>query len=193
MGLLQRLCSIGASLDLGHRICESRNRLFRLAYSWCGDRALAEDLAQETLERAWRHRNDIRDPDRLDAWLHSILHNCWRAYLRRQRPEVELDEELPMPEGDLCTNAARLERVHAVRQAILSLPVLQREVVTLVDLEGFGYAEVAEILEIPIGTVMSRLNRARQNLCKRLTCHKETQAAASAEAPATAHLIRSIR
>jgi len=168
MGIIERLCASRSRRQLGQRIADSRGRLYRIAFAWCGDRMVADDLVQETLERALQHQSDLRDPDRLDAWLHSILHNCWRQYLRRQRPDVELDDSVLDPQSDVMGDVERMERIHAMRRAILSLPVLQREVVTLVDIEGFAYAEAAEILNIPVGTVMSRLNRARQGLCRRL-------------------------
>ncbi len=179
MGILERLCTTRSRRQIGQRIAESRRRLFRIAFAWCGDRMVADDLIQETLERALQHQADLRDPDRLDAWLHSILHNCWRQYLRRQRPDIELDESVLDPQGDVVGDVERMERIHAMRRAILSLPVLQREVVTLVDIEGFAYAEAAEILNIPVGTVMSRLNRARQGLCRRLAAWHDRERSVS--------------
>ncbi|RMG31391.1 MAG: RNA polymerase sigma factor [Gammaproteobacteria bacterium] len=175
MGVLERLCQAHARRRLEQAVAERRPRLYRIAYSWCGDRMVADDLVQESLERALRHHSELRDPERLDAWLHSILHNCWRQHLRRRRPDVALDEALLDLQQDVIGQVARLERIHAMRRAILDLPVLQREVVTLVDLEGFSYAEVAEILDIPIGTVMSRLNRARQGLCRRLMAWQDPE------------------
>ncbi len=141
-----------------------RNNLYRLAMSWCGDRMLADDLVQDCMVKAWQKRQQLKDRDKLNAWLYRILHNCWMEYLRRARPVVDL-EEVPAessagPDGLL----EQQQLADRVRQAVSRLPLGQREVVTLVDLEELRYAEVAEILEIPIGTVMSRLNRARKTL-----------------------------
>jgi len=141
-----------------------RNNLYRLAMSWCGDRMLADDLVQDCMVKAWQKRQQLKDREKLNAWLYRILHNCWMEYLRRVKPVVDL-EEVPAeftggPDGLL----EQQQLTDRVRQAVSRLPLGQREVVTLVDLEEFRYAEVAEILEIPIGTVMSRLNRARKTL-----------------------------
>jgi putative ABC transport system permease protein len=93
--------------------------------------------------------------------MYSIMNNCWRHYLRRRCPDCELDEEQLAADSDPEHLSGQQEIVAHVRTAIARLPVGQREVLTLVDLEGFAYQEVADILEIPIGTVMSRLSRAR--------------------------------
>jgi RNA polymerase sigma-70 factor, ECF subfamily len=154
----------GASRAWQQQVEESRIRLYRLALSWCGDEMLADDLAQETLAKALRKQHQLREADRLDAWLFAILHNCWREHLRRLKPQVPLDEV-----QFVCDRCPEYEQtqdqiVTQVRAAVSALPMAQREVVTLVDLEGLSYAEVAEVLHIPIGTVMSRLSRARRAL-----------------------------
>ena len=145
-----------------------RNNLYRLAMSWCGDRMLADDVVQDCMVKAWQKRQQLKDREKLNAWLYRILHNCWMEYLRRAKPVADL-EEVPAeftggPDGLL----EQQQLADRVRQAVSRLPLGQREVVTLVDLEEFRYAEVAEILEIPIGTVMSRLNRARKTLRREL-------------------------
>jgi len=149
------------------RLAENRCRLGRLALSWCHNRALAEDLVQDTLTKALARHNQLRDPAAMHAWLCSILANCWHDHLRGLKPTEtieDIDDALlaapGCPEDDCLQN----EVVRRVRQAVAKLPVAQREVVTLVDLEEFSYASVATILGIPIGTVMSRLSRARAAL-----------------------------
>jgi RNA polymerase sigma-70 factor, ECF subfamily len=151
----------GASRAWQQRVEESRIRLYRLALSWCGDEMLADDLTQEALARGLRKQHQLRDAERLDAWLFAILHNCWREHLRRLRPQVPLDDVLFVCDRCPESEQAQDQIVAQVRQAVAALPMGQREVVTLVDLEGLSYAEVAEVLGIPIGTVMSRLSRAR--------------------------------
>jgi len=146
------------------RIAEERPRLYRMAYAWCCDPALADDLAQEAISKGLQKANQLREPERLQSWLYAILHNCWRTHLRRQRPDQALDEEtIPCEDCPESINQ-RQQIIDRVRAAIKVLPLGQREVITLVDLNGFAYAEVANILSIPIGTVMSRLSRARQAL-----------------------------
>lgn len=147
-----------------------RPRLYRLAYAWCHDGHLADDLVQETLARAFDRAGQLRDEAALRPWLFSILNNCWRDHLRRRRDFLDVDE---LDEAILSHDIGP-ERLYAsrqatrrVRQALAGLPLGQRQVLTLVDLEECAYAEVARILEVPVGTVMSRLSRARQAL-KRL-------------------------
>jgi RNA polymerase sigma-70 factor (ECF subfamily) len=171
---------IGRSRQFEAKLEASRCRLWRLAHSWCRNRALADDLVQETLAKALDRHAQLRDLDAIHAWLCSILAHCWHDHLRAGKEAVDLDalEERELfapdcPEEDCLKN----EIVRRVRQAVADLPPGQREVVTLVDLEEFSYAEVAEILQIPIGTVMSRLSRARASLRERLQ-DSRTQAGA---------------
>lgn len=161
MNLLNLFCR---SPDFRQRLEQSRTRLYRLAYSWCHDAALADDLAQEALEKALKKKDQLRDPAALETWLFSILTNCWRDHFRRSRDMVDIDDvplEHPVtPELEHQQH----EVVRAVRAAIAQLPVGQRQVLTLVDLEDCSYIEVAHILGVPVGTVMSRLCRARRAL-----------------------------
>ena len=73
-----------------------RERLYRIAYSWCHDPMLADDLAQETLSRAIQKIDQLRKRDAMDAWLFSILNNQWREYLRRSRPCEDIDNQIYM-------------------------------------------------------------------------------------------------
>jgi len=146
---------------------QSRVRLYRVAYSWSHDAALADDLVQETLSKALKNHGQLREPEMLNSWLFSILTNCWRDHFRQQR-EMEDIEEI---EDYRCVHETTPEDEHAqtqivgrVRGAVARLALGQRQVLTLVDLEEFSYVEVAAILEIPVGTVMSRLCRARRAL-----------------------------
>lgn len=164
MSVLDWLCGTRAAR---RRLQESRNRLYRMALAWSGDPAQADDLAQEALTRALQKAHQIRDPERIDAWLFSVLHNCWRAQLRRRRPEPleeEAEERLPAGGPGPEEAGSRDEIGSRVRAAVVGLPAGQRQVVSLVDLEGLSYAEVATTLDIPVGTVMSRLCRARRAL-----------------------------
>ena len=153
------------------RLDPHRPPLFRVACAWSHDRALADDLVQETLVKALERADQLRDPERLRSWLFGIMANCWRDHLRALRPSVQidvLDEECYCSEEAPDAAYGRNETVARVRAAVARLPGGQRQVVTLVDLEEFSYAEVAAILDIPIGTVMSRLCRARLALREQL-------------------------
>ncbi len=149
------------------RLEQIQGRLHRLALSWCHNRALAEDLAQEALSKAIAKANQLRDPASMDSWLFGILSNCLNDHYRRHKEVLdidEVDEKHLVSEGTPEEEYLQSEMVVRVRRAIAKLPVGQRQVVTLVDLEELSYMDVASILNIPVGTVMSRLCRARQAL-----------------------------
>ena len=144
-----------------------RPMLYRIAYAWCHDAALADDLVQDTLSKAWVRRSQLRDENALKAWLVSIMNHCWLDHLRSRREfdDIEDWQDTLVSGADTPEVSCDREKVIAcVRSAVEHLPLGQRQVLTLVDLEEFGYAEVAEILDIPVGTVMSRLSRARASL-----------------------------
>jgi len=147
---------------------EYRENLYRIAYSWCHNPALADDLVQEALTKALKNSGQLRDPKTLKAWLYRILSNCWHDHFRRSRDTVDVDDVILTDNDtpDSCHN--RRQIIQRVRNAIAYLPMGQRQVITLVDLEGCSYIEVAQILDVPIGTVMSRLSRARKALKERL-------------------------
>jgi RNA polymerase sigma factor (sigma-70 family) len=142
-------------------------RLRRFAHGLSRDRADADDLTQLTIERALRSRDRWEPGTRLDAWLYRIMRNLWidegRSRTRRGR------HELPPEHGQTAgfdprpgqEAAIDLERVMT---AMARLPDEQREVVALILVEGFGYREAAELLDLPIGTVSSRLVRGRTAL-----------------------------
>ena len=167
-----------ASLDVLSFICGSRQarknleahraRLYRIAYAWTHSPALADDLVQETLTKALTKSSQLRDPAASSAWLYSIMANCYTDHFRRQRATEELDEETLTHDATPEHESDRQQVIGRVRAAITKLSEGQRQVVTLVDLEGFSYIEVAQILAIPIGTVMSRLCRARMALREHL-------------------------
>ncbi len=145
-----------------------RPRLYRVAYSWCHLPDLADDLVQETMVKALKNSDQVRNRDAIDGWLFGILTNCWRDHFRRKREIEDLDNIVLIDEITPAHNLETQNVVDKVRAAVATLPAGQCQVLTLVDLEGLSYAEVAEVLEIPIGTVMSRLCRARKALSGKL-------------------------
>lgn len=159
------------NLPARRRLEALRPRLHRLAYAWCHDAALADDLVQDTLAKALIRGEQLRDEQALESWLFSILNNCWRDHLRARREFLdvaELDEAILSDEPGPEQNYASRQTIQRVRHAIARLPLGQRQVITLVDIEECSYADVARILEVPVGTVMSRLSRARQALKQHL-------------------------
>jgi RNA polymerase sigma-70 factor (ECF subfamily) len=100
----------------------------------------------------------------MNGWLFAILANCWRDHFRQNREMDDVEDIERVDEFTPEDGHAQSQIVLRVRNAVARLPLGQRQVLTLVDLEEFSYAEVSAILEIPVGTVMSRLCRARKTL-----------------------------
>lgn len=138
-------------------------RLRRYARAMLGDRAAADDLVQDTLERAWCRLAQWRVGSDLRAWLFSIMHNLHVDQLRRPSlPTHSLDDAgADAPIRPMQSDQLELLDLEA---ALSQLPDEQRAVLLLVAVEEMSYAEVAAALEIPLGTVMSRLSRGRERL-----------------------------
>ena len=138
-------------------------RLRRYARAMVGDRAVADDLVQDTLERGWSRVAQWRPGSDLRAWLFGIMHNLRVDQLRRQglntQPLDDAESEAPIR----ATQSDRLE-VNDLAAALARLPEEQRAVLLLVALEEMSYDEIASTLGIPVGTVMSRLSRGRERL-----------------------------
>lgn len=138
-------------------------RLRRYARAMVGDRAAADDLVQDTLERAWSRFAQWRPGSDLRAWLFGIMHNLRVDQLRRPGLKtLPMDEE----EFEVPTRATQTDRLEVgdLEAALARLPEEQRAVLLLVALEEMSYDEVAATLGIPVGTVMSRLSRGRERL-----------------------------
>ncbi|MFI9655281.1 RNA polymerase sigma factor [Guyparkeria sp. GHLCS8-2] len=161
MELIKSACR---ALTFSHRLEKARPKLNRVAYAWTRHPEQAEDLVQEAMYRALQKRHQLRDMEAMDAWLVRILHGLWCDQLRKTYPNVELEDLVEDWEKSPPHVHSDRELVHRVRRAVSALPVGQRTVLTLVDLEEFSYQTVAELLDVPIGTVMSRLCRARRQL-----------------------------
>lgn len=138
-------------------------RLRRYARAMIGDRAAADDLVQDTLERAWSRIAQWRPGSDLRAWLFGIMHNLRVDQLRRSGLATSSldDEAVDVPIRP--TQSDRLE-VMDLESAIRQLPEEQRQILLLVALEEMSYADIAALLGIPVGTVMSRLSRGRERL-----------------------------
>jgi RNA polymerase sigma-70 factor, ECF subfamily len=150
--------------QLGEQIVTLLPRLRRFGRALCGDAADADDLVQLTVERALVHAAQLRPDSQLSSWLFGILRNAWidERRSRARRATVLSSEEL----GDDVADPASDQQVEmlAVQAAMARLPREQREVVALVLVEGLSYREAAAIMNVPIGTVTSRLARAREAL-----------------------------
>lgn len=143
--------------------------LRRFAISLCGARDVADDLVQAACERALANAARFESGTRFDAWMFRILRNLWIDQIRRRKTageHVDVDEQHHLAGASGERDVEARLALKSVEGAIAALPDEQREVLVLVCVEELSYRETADVLEIPIGTVMSRLARARQNLAK---------------------------
>ncbi len=149
-------------MNEAERMVELIPRLRRYARALVGDRATADDLVQDTLERAWAKLHLYRRGTDLRAWLFTVMHNVHVNRVRAARSTDTLDDEMP----ELAQRASQGDSlvVRDLERAIARLPEEQRAVLLLVAIEDLSYDAVARSLGIPIGTVMSRLSRARDKL-----------------------------
>jgi len=144
-------------------IAEQVPRLRRYARALTGDRTRADDLVQDTLERAWNKLHQWRRGSDIRAWMFSIMHNVFVNQIRQNHAAtVALDDEaLEIPVRATQSDGLEMRDLAA---SIARLPLEYREVILLVGLEQMGYEEAAQVLGIPLGTVMSRLSRGRERL-----------------------------
>ena len=145
-------------------------RLRRFAHAMSRNSADADDLTQMTIERALRSKDQWRPGTRLHSWACTIMRNLWidtvRSRSRKEAFEAPAVEVEKMADGGGSLEASvELNRVMAAMQ---KLPEEQREIVALILVEGFGYREASEMLQLPIGTVSSRLVRGRTALLELL-------------------------
>jgi RNA polymerase sigma factor (sigma-70 family) len=162
-------------------------RLRRYARVLAGEPARADDLVQETLARAWEKRRLWAAGTDLRAWLFTIMHNVFvnqRALARRDAQNVSLDADDAGPAWQIPVRPAQQTRVELIEvlREVDKLPVDQRAVLVLAAVEEMRYEEIATVLSIPVGTVMSRLSRAREKLRR--------AAQPPADAPATLKIIK---
>ncbi len=146
-------------------------RLRRFARALARDAADADDLLQVALERALKAREQWMPGTRLDAWMMRIVRNCWidEARARTRRGQTFVEEEAGAGVGsDGHLDVERRAELRDVGRAMATLPAEQREVIALVLVEGLAYREAADLLDIPIGTLTSRLTRGRQALVRML-------------------------
>ena len=158
--------------------------LYATAMRLTRNRADAEDLVQDTMVRALRFRDRFEPGTNLRAWLYTILHNTWRNRIRdtaREATDVDSERieelasrpdgpaELETPERVLIRSTMDVD----LKEALDELPDAFRQAVWLRDVEEFSYAEIAKMLDVPIGTVMSRISRGRRQLYEKLSQDKD--------------------
>ena len=142
-------------------------RLRRFAHGLSRNPADADDLTQATIERALRSRAQWQPGTRMDSWSYRIMRNLWidtaRSKARRDVHEAPEEDGVDVGEDPREAMAAAID-LKRIMAAMERLPDEQREIVALILVEGFGYREVSEMLDLPIGTVSSRLVRGRTAL-----------------------------
>jgi RNA polymerase sigma-70 factor (ECF subfamily) len=149
-------------------VVNNRKRLYRMAYAWTSDPHLADDLVQQTLLKALSNQKQLREFAAAEGWLFRILANTLTDYRRAKREYLSGDNLEIVDKTTPEHQAGEQQLVKKVRDAVQKLPINHCQVITLVDLEEFSYASVAQILDIPVGTVMSRLCRGRRALREHL-------------------------
>jgi RNA polymerase sigma-70 factor (ECF subfamily) len=142
-------------------------QLRRYAGKLTGDRHSADDLVQDTLERALGRLHLWQPGSNARAWLFSVMRHVFVNHWRARKPEIELDHELCL-DHDAHTRPFNRIVIAEVERAMNAISAEQREVLMLVAVEQLSYAQTAEALAIPVGTVMSRLARARENLRRQM-------------------------
>jgi RNA polymerase sigma-70 factor, ECF subfamily len=152
------------------------------AISLCGNRDRADDLVQEALVKAWNHLDSFEVGTNLKAWLFTILRNAYFSELRKTKREVadsegQIAARVAVPAEQL----AHLE-LNDLSNALAKLPADQREALILVGAEGFSYEDAASISGCAVGTVKSRVNRARSKLAELMATHDDEAPASSDDA-----------
>jgi RNA polymerase sigma-70 factor (ECF subfamily) len=179
--LVQR-CLSGDEKALEEFVNHFQKPLFNLAYRLCGNRDDAEDIAQESLVRALENLKLFKGESSLFTWLYRIVVNLFYDYTRKKK-EVSYDQfrsgeederEMDFPSEQTVEGEAEKKDIQEiVQREIAQLPSYYRTVLVLYDIEGFSYDEICAMLQKPLGTVKSRLNRARQLLKQRLEKYRE--------------------
>ncbi|MBI3637754.1 MAG: sigma-70 family RNA polymerase sigma factor, partial [Candidatus Rokubacteria bacterium] len=152
-----------------------RQRVWRLAYNYLRDREEAWDVAQDAFIRAWQALPSFRGQSAFYTWLFRIVVNVatdrarqraarGRAFGTERVPDEEWERTMVEPGVAADDTATRVEQREKIIRALAALPEHHRAIIMLSDLEGLSYREIAEVLEIPMGTVMSRLHNARKRL-----------------------------
>lgn len=156
--------------DLRAALVALMPRLRRFGIALTGSRTDADDLVQNACERVLRRGDQLRDEARTDAWMYGIMRHLWLDEVRARR--VRRHDDLSAAEDVAGESGERLVEgrmtLESVRQALGGLPAEQRSVLMLVCVDGLSYKEAAAVLGIPVGTIMSRLSRGRQDLFARL-------------------------
>jgi RNA polymerase sigma-70 factor (ECF subfamily) len=159
------LAQQGDRSAFGELVRQNQKGVINVVYRMCGDAYIAEDAAQEAFIRAWKNLHRYKPQSPFRNWVYRIATNAALDVLRRQRQTVDIDDmPLISPQPNPERSVETQERADTIQNAVLALPDASRIVLILREYESLSYREIAETLDIPIGTVMSRLNYARNQL-----------------------------
>ncbi len=147
-----------------------RDSIFSIAMHYLSDRDVAEDVTQDAFVRAWEQLPKLRQPAAFGGWMRALTVNMVRDHFRSKRNEEPLDDDNPLPSGEDGPDRSveQDEQQQAVREAILALPDHQRVIVSMHYIEGSTVQDIMDAMDLPKGTVVSRLSRGRENLRRRL-------------------------
>jgi len=156
-----------------------KDRLFAFIYRFVGDEDLAEDLVQDTLIKVYTHRHAYREIARFSTWIYTIAGNLARTELRKRKRRATFsmsalglgEREYELPSEDFApSKTLEGEQIEKhIRMALAKLPLHFRTVIILRDVQELSYEEISKIMKIPLGTVKSRVNRARLRLQEMLS------------------------
>jgi len=181
--LLVRAFQGGDRTAFDKLVTKHKNRIFNVCYWFLGDYQEADDIAQETFIKIYRSLGKFRLESAFSTWIFRIAVNSCKnrltsAAFKQKKRTISFDNPGGQPSGviDVFPDGAaspseqleQKERMHQIREGINALPLEQREVITLRDIEGLSYVEISEVTGISLGTVKSRLARARTALKNRL-------------------------
>lgn len=161
----------GAEIAFRRELVGLVPKLRRFALSLSGNPQDADDLVQAACEKALKNRSQFQPGTRMDSWMYRIVQTLWLDDRRRHKVRgtaIDPDDAHLSDEGKAANLPGDRMMLAKVRVAMGSLPEGQREVLSLVAIEGLSYRETADVLGLPIGTVMSRLSRARESLLPKL-------------------------
>lgn len=164
---------MNAGLTLRDQLLAAIPSLRAFAVSLGGTRGWADDLVQETLTKAWANLHGFRPGTNLTAWLFTILRNEFYSQLRKRRREVEDADETYSSQLAVAPHQSSHVDFSDFRAALARLPEEQREALVLTGASGFSYEEAAEICGCAVGTIKSRVNRARAALTQMLKLEKD--------------------
>lgn len=152
----------------GDLVAQHHQGVINVVYRMCGEMHIAEDAAQNAFIRAWQNLPKYEPSASFRSWLYRIAVNAALDMLRREKPVVNIENTVISQSFKVEGHLMKQEQARLVKNAVLNLPETSRTVLILREYERLSYKEIAETLDIPLGTVMSRLNYARKTLANAL-------------------------